>query len=109
MLFRSNPRSYLPGYRYPYLILAGLGWAGLIVSRRSGGDWTPVYLAMGALTLVHVLIITSARFRIPMELLLIPAAAAAGELAVVRLAAVFSRRPQFSQFSRSSGGGAASL
>jgi hypothetical protein len=46
-------------------------------------NWSAVLLAAAALTVVHALIITSARFRIPLELLLMPFTAltivAAGE------------------------------
>ena len=70
----TNPRSYLWHYRVSYLSLLALAVPGLWLWARPVTGWLPVYLAAGGLTCVHVLIITSARFRIPLELLLLPAA-----------------------------------
>lgn len=73
----TNPRSFVAAYRVPYLVLALLALLGLalLVARRewpaSGGLWIGALLG---LVLVHTLIITSARFRLPIEaLLLLPA------------------------------------
>ena len=74
----TNPRSYVAAYRIPYLVLAGLALIGVVLLARrrewprGGGVWLA---AVGALYLVHTLIIASARFRLPIEaLLLLPAA-----------------------------------
>lgn len=74
----TNPRSFVAAYRVPYLVLALLACIGigLLIRRRawprSGGVWLA---AVGGLYLVHTLVITSARFRLPIEaLLLLPAA-----------------------------------
>jgi hypothetical protein len=97
----TNPRSFVLGYRATYLLLAGLGWLGLWQSRRQAKEWAPVYASMAALTAVHVLIITSARFRVPMELLLIPSAAVATTAIPAVLAELFSRLTHFTHLSRS--------
>jgi uncharacterized membrane protein len=74
----TNPRSYVAAYRVPYLVLALLAIVGFVLMFRArawpaqGGIWVA---AVGGLYLVHTLIITSARFRLPIEaLLLLPAA-----------------------------------
>lgn len=75
----TNPRSFLWHYRLSYLSLAAAAIVGLCLGRRV--DWRPILAPAAALTLVHVLIITSARFRIPLELLLLlPAGHAAAAL-----------------------------
>jgi hypothetical protein len=73
----TNPRSYLWHYRVSYLLLLGLALGGTALACRRWRGWLPIWLAVLALTAVHVLVITSARFRIPMELLLMPAAGVA--------------------------------
>jgi hypothetical protein len=80
----TNPRSFVAAYRVPYLVLAVLACIGigLLIRRRewprSGGVWLA---AVGGLYLVHTLVITSARFRLPIEaLLLLPAAYAVHRL-----------------------------
>lgn len=67
----TNPRSYLWQYRASYLLVAGLAILGLAHAFRSRAKLGPIVAAGFALTLTHVLIITSARFRIPFELLLL--------------------------------------
>lgn len=70
----TNPRSHLWHYRLSYLFLLGLTCIGLLSGRLTWKRCFPVLLAALGLSLVHVLVITSARFRIPLEmLLLIPA------------------------------------
>jgi hypothetical protein len=68
----TNPKSFVPVYRLSYLALLGAALVGLLVRSRA---LTPFLWAALALTLVHVMIITSARFRVCFELLLIPVAA----------------------------------
>lgn len=80
----TNPRSYVAAYRVPYLVLAVLALVGLVLMWRAR-TWPPqigVWVAaVGGLYLVHTLIITSARFRLPIEaLLLLPAAYAVHRL-----------------------------
>lgn len=75
----TNPRSFVLPYRLPYLVLAGMaawGAAGTIVRRtRPNGIAVPV-AAIAALAVVHTLVIASARFRLPVEALLLLFAAA---------------------------------
>jgi len=68
----TNPRSYVFAYRVSYLSLVAIAAAGLFLERRRWRNWLPLFVAAGGLTLLHVLVITSARFRLPIELLLIP-------------------------------------
>jgi hypothetical protein len=70
----SNPRSHLWHYRVSYMLLALLAGSGWLIEARRGRlrNWMVVGLSVVTLTVVHTLIITSARFRIPLELLLIP-------------------------------------
>lgn len=80
----TNPRSYVAAYRVPYLVLAGLALVGLVLLGR-GGAWPAGFGAwvagLGGLVVVHTLVITSARFRLPIEaLLLLPAAYAVHRL-----------------------------
>ena len=74
----TNPRAFVFWYRAPYVVLALLAAAGLVLLARGptrppgAASWG---LAVGGLVLVHLLIIMSARFRLPVEaLLLLPAA-----------------------------------
>lgn len=80
----TNPRSYVAAYRVPYAVLAVLAVVGLLLMARarewpsSLGVWVA---AVCGLYVVHTLIITSARFRLPIEaLLLLPAALAVHRL-----------------------------
>ncbi|MBX9653179.1 hypothetical protein K2Y11_06115 [bacterium] len=73
----TNPRSYVFAYRASYLSLATVAAIGLFIERRRWKNWLPLFVASGGLTLLHVLVITSARFRLPIELLLIPFAGVA--------------------------------
>jgi len=68
----TNPRSYPLTYRLPYLVLlvAGVVGAGLAL-RQAPRSLDLVAMTGGALVVVHVLVITSARFRLPLEALLI--------------------------------------
>jgi len=74
----TNPRSFVFAYRVPYLLLAGLGVLGLVAMLRQGAQPAGVALwwcTIAGLLLVHTLIITSARFRLPIEaLFVLPAA-----------------------------------
>ena len=75
----TNPRSFLPSYRASYLALACMALIGFALLRKRLGDLSPAILAGIVLCMVHTLIITSARFRIPFELLLmLPASYAIG-------------------------------
>jgi 4-amino-4-deoxy-L-arabinose transferase-like glycosyltransferase len=80
----TNPRSLMLPYRLPYLVLFGLAIAGLVLiardrPHRSGFAFWVV--ALGSLFFVHTLIITSARFRLPIEALyLLPGAFAVDRL-----------------------------
>lgn len=65
----TNPRSFLWHYRLSYVVLIALAVVGVFLSLDDGMAWTPMFLAGAALSVVHILIITSARFRIPMEML----------------------------------------
>lgn len=89
----TNPRSYLWHYRAAYISLAALGLAGF-ASRSVGKErWLPIWVALAGLTVVHVLVITSARFRIPAELLLIvPAGVSIGSCASLAWRAGLRRR-----------------
>jgi len=72
----TNPRSYVLPYRLCYLALLLLAATGMLVSvRHRPRLWhLPVLVAVGLLA-VHALVITSARFRLPLEaLLVLPAA-----------------------------------
>ena len=71
----TNPRSYVFAYRACYVALVGLAAVGLGLERRRWRSWTPMFVAAGGLTMLHVMVITSARFRLPVELLLVPFAA----------------------------------
>ena len=73
----TNPRSYLWHYRICYLTLLASAVCGITLTRRSWSKWAPILVAAAALTMVHVAVITSARFRIPLELLMIPYASVA--------------------------------
>lgn len=66
----TNPRSYLWHYRISYLMLLALA-APTLCQTKHWRTLTPVLLVAGSLAIVHVLVITSARFRIPFELLLL--------------------------------------
>lgn len=71
----TNPRSYLWHYRLSYLGLLAMAIPSFSRIWKNRIEWMPVLLAAAALTAVHVSIITSARFRIPLELLLLLPAA----------------------------------
>jgi 4-amino-4-deoxy-L-arabinose transferase-like glycosyltransferase len=69
----TNPRSFVAAYRIPYLLLATLGVLGLVALARDAtrpAGWMLWWCAVGGLLLVHTLVITSARFRLPIEALL---------------------------------------
>jgi hypothetical protein len=70
----TNPRSFLPLYRLGWFALAAMSvvGAGFAAGRAA---WLAILAPALALTAVHVLVITSARFRIPLELLLLLPAA----------------------------------
>lgn len=70
----TNPRSFVFAYRVPYLLLAILGVFGLVALARNAtqpAGWALWWYAVGGLLVVHSLVITSARFRLPIEALLI--------------------------------------
>jgi hypothetical protein len=68
----TNPRGRVLIYRLSYVALLLLAGWGISLTRGRGGDWSAVLLALALLTAVHVGIITSARFRLPAEMLLVP-------------------------------------
>lgn len=74
----TNPRSFVAAYRLPYILLALLACAGVVLGLRR--RQVAPGLMLWALTLVglagvFVFVIASARFRLPIEaLLLLPAA-----------------------------------
>lgn len=67
----TNPRSFALPYRLSYLTLVALAVGGLLARRGDGRRWLPALVLGVSLTAVHLLIITSARFRIPLEMLLL--------------------------------------
>ncbi len=78
----TNPRSSSLYYRLSYFLLLVLAVPGIVLSARRGGPWAPLSIAALAQAAVHVLVITSARFRLPLEAcLLLPAAHFAGYFA----------------------------
>jgi hypothetical protein len=95
----TNPKSNVLGYRISYLTLAAWALLGLAFAAR----WmTPLLAVATVLSLFHILVITSARFRVCLELLMIPLAAhgvLASIAAVSRTAAldfksrIFASRP----------------
>jgi len=72
----TNPRAYVLSYRLSYLtllVLATVG-VGLSMTLRRPSYWQMPLLAGLGILVFHVLTITSARFRLPIEaLLLLPA------------------------------------
>jgi hypothetical protein len=89
----SNPRSCLWHYRASDLLLALVAGSGWLIEARRGrlSNWTMAALSAVTLTVVHALIITSARFRIPLELLLIPHAGVATLVAMEHVREVLGR------------------
>ena len=78
----TNPRSSSVHYRISYLALLALALPGISLAIGRRERWSPILVAALGLTVTHVLVITSARFRIPLELLLLtPGALAAGSFA----------------------------
>jgi hypothetical protein len=72
----TNPRSFSAAVRLPYvglLLLAVLGVAASIANPPR--DWIVPVMMTTALALVHVLVITSARFRLPIESMMLQPAA----------------------------------
>jgi len=87
----TNPKSVALPYRVSYLIFAAGAAAGIAMSWRR--VWP--YLAAGiALTLVHVLVITSARFRISFELTMVPAFCEGASSMLSLLGRMFAIRPR---------------
>ncbi len=72
----TNPRSFVAAYRVPWLLLAALamlGWLWWPREERPAG-YAMWVASVGGLVTVHLLVIMSARFRLPIEaLLLLPA------------------------------------
>jgi 4-amino-4-deoxy-L-arabinose transferase-like glycosyltransferase len=93
----TNPRAYVLSYRLSYLVLLGLAviGVGLSMTGRRAVYWQLPLLAGLGILVFHALTITSARFRLPIEaLLLLPAAvvfAALGDI-VCRFCSRFTRR-----------------
>jgi 4-amino-4-deoxy-L-arabinose transferase-like glycosyltransferase len=80
----TNPRTYVLAYRLSYLVLAVLGLIGVVtaVLHRRPVYWRLPVLAGLGIFLFHTLTITSARFRLPIEaLLMLPAAVVLDSLA----------------------------
>ena len=80
----TNPRAYVLAYRLSYLVLLALATVGvgLCVSGRRALYWQMPLLAGVGILVFHTLTITSARFRLPIEaLMLLPAAVASAVLA----------------------------
>jgi hypothetical protein len=72
----TNPRSFVAAYRVPWLLLAALAMAGWLWWRREErtAGYAMWVAALAGLVTVHLLVIMSARFRLPIEaLLLLPA------------------------------------
>lgn len=92
----TNPRSFLLAYRVSYwslLLLAVLGW-----QRLPAGRWSPLVVSLVGLSTVHLLVITSARFRLPAELLLLPLAGNGllyGAVAIAHVGRLLTRWPRF--------------
>lgn len=68
----TNPRSSLVAYRASYILLVITSALGMLGGRNRGQYLRTAGVILLLLTLTHVLIITSARFRLPVEMLLIP-------------------------------------
>lgn len=78
----TNPRSFLLAYRLSYLGLCALAVVGLCLAVRDRPVLasTPALMLLGLVT-VHVTVITSARFRLPIEALyVLPASVALATL-----------------------------
>jgi hypothetical protein len=71
----TNPKSGHPLYRLSYLVAAGSGLVGAVLTRSQWRRLILVFGAMVGIALPSILIITSARFRLPAEALLIILAA----------------------------------
>jgi hypothetical protein len=71
----TNPRSFALAYRLPYIVLLLMASVGVVASMPNPPRQWPVPVTMAAaLAMVHVLVITSARFRLPLEgMMLLPA------------------------------------
>lgn len=67
----TNPRSLVWPYVTSYLCLLALAMPALPTVWRRRWDWAPVIAAALALSAVHIAIIVSARFRVPIEMLLL--------------------------------------
>jgi hypothetical protein len=73
----TNPRSFSIHYWLSYLALVVAVAPGIWLGRRRWFSGAPIVVAALALSAVHVFVITSARFRIPLEMLMaFPAAVA---------------------------------
>jgi hypothetical protein len=68
----TNPKSFVPAYQMSYLALATGSLLGLLAGPRR---LVPLILVALALSSVHVFVITSARFRVCLELVMIPCCA----------------------------------
>ena len=79
----TNPRSFAAAYRIPYLLLAALGIIGMALGWRGlSAEWRIVAAMATGVIAVHVCIIMSARFRLPLEALLaVPAGHALARMA----------------------------
>lgn len=68
----TNPRAFVAAYRVPYLLLLGLALGGLWRWRRGRPVGAVMWgAALVGFTLVYALVIMSARFRLPVEALLL--------------------------------------
>jgi hypothetical protein len=63
----TNPKAANPVYRWATVTWLVLGFVGLLVSLPRARSLWAVYAIFAAVTLFHALVITSVRFRIPIE------------------------------------------
>jgi 4-amino-4-deoxy-L-arabinose transferase-like glycosyltransferase len=83
----TNPRAYVLPYRISYLALVSLATIGVGFSwaNRRAAHWQMPILAGLGILVFHTLTITSARFRLPIEALMLLSAAVASVAVIERL------------------------
>lgn len=84
----TNPKSSHPLYRLSYLATAALGLVGVVVAGSDRRLLTLIYGGIAGIALPSILIITSARFRLPAEAFLI----VLGAVGVARLMSALDHR-----------------